>query len=134
MPTIEYTAHTTVDARKILDAWFDVERWSEWNEGVEWMELDAPMQAGTAARMKIPGLEALEMQFVWVDPEAGFEDATKVPGTELVVYVKHRVEQIDGTTKILYSARCEGEGAQEVLEQVTADFPQVIDSLIDWVK
>lgn len=135
MWTYDYSAETTADPDAIFDLFRDVTSWPRWNAGVESMELDGPFAAGTTGTMKVPGQDPLRMRLVWVEPGRGFEDETDIPGAGIVVRVRHALAALDrGRTRITYGVTIDGPAAEALGPvlgpQITADFPDVIATLI----
>ena len=99
------------------------------------MELNGPFAAGTTGTMKVPGQDPLRMRLVSVDPGRGFEDETDIAGAGIVVRVRHALSALDGgRTRITYGVTIDGPAAEAlgpvVGPQITADFPDVIATLI----
>ena len=132
-----WTAEHTIEigaAPEVINGFFaDTARWPEWNAGTEWVELDGPFAAGTAARMKIPGEEPLHFRLVEVGPN-GFEDETPIPDAGVVVRVRHSIEPLGADrSRVVYRATVDGPNAErlgpEIGPQITADFPDVLAAL-----
>jgi hypothetical protein len=134
MWTYEHSLETRVRAETIFEILRDVERWPEWNPGVERIDLDGPFATGTAGVMVIPDQGSLSFRLVWVGEGRGFEDETAIPGADVVVRVRHSLEPLAaGGTRITYRATVEGPAADalgpEIGPAVTADFPEIVAAL-----
>lgn len=134
MWTFERSIETSASAEAIFAIMADVDTWSEWNGGVERMELDGPFAAGTAGTMVLPGGDALAMRLLWVEVGRGFEDETEIPGAEVVVRVRHVIEPLSqGGARITYAATIDGSAGDtlgpSIGPEITADFPQVMAAL-----
>jgi hypothetical protein len=134
MWTYEHSLETTARAQTIFEILRDVNRWSEWNPGVERIDLDGSFATGTAGVMVIPDQGSLSFRLAWVGEGQGFEDETEIPGAEVLVRVRHSLEPLAaGGTRITYSATVEGAAADalgpEIGPAVTADFPEVMAAL-----
>ena len=134
MWTYEHNIETAAGAGTIFDILRDVSRWSEWNAGVERIELDGPFATGTSGVMVIPDQGSLSFRLAWVGEGRGFEDETEVPGSGVVVRVRHSLEPLaGGGTRITYRATVEGPDSgplgPEIGQAVTADFPAVMAAL-----
>ena len=106
----------------------DVEGWARWNAGIESISIAGPFADGTEFVMKPPGQEAFTSRLVNVVEPLRFEDETVLG--DIHVLVDHRVERVpDGQTRITYTARVEGPGAEEIGAAVTDDFPAVLKAL-----
>jgi hypothetical protein len=118
----------------VINGFFaDTAHWPEWNAGTEWVALNGPFAAGTRALMKIPGEEPLAFRLVHVGPD-GFEDETPIPDAGVTVRVRHIIEPLDGDrSRVVYRATVDGPNAEklgrDIGPQVTADFPDVLQSL-----
>ena len=130
----EFEGRSTAPCDRLHTVLTDVERWSEWNEGVAAAVVDRPFEEGADGVMTFPDGDQLRFRIVAVDPGRGFTDETPIPGTEMVVRVLHRLEPLDGLgTRIVYRCEVDGPGSDDlgpaIGDQVTADFPQVIAAL-----
>ncbi|HVX42691.1 MAG TPA: SRPBCC family protein [Mycobacteriales bacterium] len=124
----EFTGTSTVSPERVFAVLADAERWSEWNAGVARIELAGPFAAGTAAVMHFPDGSALPFHLTWVEPGAGYEDLTPMPGGA-AVRVRHLLAPNGPGTRITYRCEVEGSDAATIGEGVTADFPDVIAAL-----
>jgi hypothetical protein len=109
----------------------DVGSWPEWNDGVRRIDLDGPFATGTEAVMVFPDDQSLPFRLTWAEAGKGFEDETLVPGTGVVVRVRHEISSDGRTSTITYRCHAEGpaEEAAEIGAAVSADFPVVLDAL-----
>jgi polyketide cyclase/dehydrase/lipid transport protein len=134
MWTYERSLETSARPETIFEILRDVNRWPEWNPGVERIDLDGSFATGTTGVMVIPDQGSLSFRLAWVGAGQGFEDETEVPGAEVVVRVRHSLEPLAaGGTRITYRAIVEGPAAHalgpEIGPAVTADFPEVMAAL-----
>jgi carbon monoxide dehydrogenase subunit G len=134
MGTYEHSIETAAGAETIFEILRDTSRWSEWNPGVDRIDLDGPFKTGTTGVMVIPGQEPLSFRLAWVGDGRGFEDETEIPGAKVMVRVRHSLEPLaSGGTRITYRATVEGTAAgalgPEIGPAVTADFPEVMAAL-----
>jgi len=124
----EYAVETSATPEIIWTLWRDTERWPQWNAGVEKIEIDGPFAAGTVFVMTLPGQEAITSRLVEVQEGKNFLDETRLG--DLRIFVDHRLESIGrGRTRIVYSIEAFGPNCDEVGAAVSADFPQVLQSL-----
>jgi uncharacterized protein YndB with AHSA1/START domain len=106
----------------------DVNRWKDWNSGVESIQIHGPFATGTRFTMKPPGQDPLVSTLIDVEPNEVFTDETVVGETRVVV--SHRLVPLpSGSTRIIYSTEITGPSAEEVGSMVTADFPDVLAAL-----
>jgi hypothetical protein len=134
MWTYEHSVDSTAAPGKIFELFRDVDRWPQWNAGVQRIDLHGPFATGTKGTMTMPGDAALSFRLIQVQQGRGFEDETPIPDTQLVVRVRHWLEQLPGGgTRITYSAAVDGPDSDtlgaEIGSGVTADFPQVMTAL-----
>lgn len=134
MWTFEHSIETAAGAETIFEILKDVSRWPEWNRGVERIDLSGPFATGTTGVMVIPDQGSLSFRLAWVGDGQGFEDETEIPGTDVLVRVRHSLEPLlAGGTRITYRATVEGPAADalgsEIGPAVSADFPEVMAAL-----
>ncbi len=135
MWTYEYSLETAAEPARIFEIFRDVSRWQEWNSGVARIDLDGPFGTGTTGVMTMPDQGSLSFRLSWVEEGRGFEDETEIPGSDVLVRVRHSLVPLDGGgTRITYRATVEGPAADalgpEIGPAVTADFPQVVAALV----
>ena len=139
MWTTEHSIETDLSPSALYDVMSDVTSWPRWNAGVERMELNGPFTAGTTGVMHMPGQDRLDLTLAWVEPGMGFEDVTPIPQTGVVVTVRHTLDALaSGRTRITYACRIDGAGSDEmgpvIGPEITADFPEVMASLVRYVE
>jgi hypothetical protein len=126
---IEYSAETKASPEVIWMLFKDVAGWKRWNAGIEQIELHGLFAAGTEFMMKPPGQDPLTSRLIEVCENVGFLDETCVG--DLKIYVDHRIEPISaGRTRIVYSMEAFGPSCDEIGPLVSADFPEVLRSLV----
>ncbi len=124
----EESIETSASPARVWQLFTDVQRWKDWNAGIESIELHGPFAEGTTITMKAPGQDALTSTLIQVKPSQSFTDETVVGETR--VLVSHRLAPLpSGRTKIVYSTKITGPGAAEIGPMVTADFPDVLAAL-----
>jgi hypothetical protein len=125
----EYSIETSASAGTIWKIFSDVPGWKNWNAGIEEISIQGPFAVNTEFVMKPPGQDALTSRLVQVRENELFEDETIVG--DIRVLVAHRIEPLDsGRVRITYAASVFGTEAEEVGTAVTADFPDVLQSLV----
>lgn len=103
----EHSAESKASPESIWERYKDVDNWSEWStKGVEESSLDGDFQVGTKGVSKAPHLPKGKFELVEVEPEQGFTSKAKMPGATLIF--EHRLEPIDGGTRITHRASLEG--------------------------
>jgi hypothetical protein len=58
---VEHSVETSASAQAVWQLWADVQRWAEWNAGVERIELRGPFAVGSTILMTPPGDETVEL-------------------------------------------------------------------------
>lgn len=129
----DYSLTTDLDPQSLWQVLADVNGWVRWNDGIESIELDGPLAVGTAFRMTPPGEDTVTSTIVDLQPDRLLTDLTELDG--LAIKVEHRFDpQPGGGTGITYRVEVAGAVPDEVAEQVgvgvSADFPDVIASLV----
>jgi len=129
----EHAVETTADPAALWRYWADVTTWTQWNTGVREVSIDGPFAAGTSFTMTGPDGEPIRMTLTDVVPGERFTDV--MDGGDVVVTTVHRLEPIGaGRTKVVYRTEISGAAADEVGPElgpaITADFPEVLDSLV----
>ncbi len=129
---VEHAVETSARAEDVWNVWADVERWPEWNAGVERIELNGPFAVGSTILMTPPGDETVELRITEaVEPELFVDEAD---GGDFVVRTTHRVEQVgNGRSRITYRMEITGPAADtagpEIGPEISGDFPQVLEAL-----
>jgi uncharacterized protein YndB with AHSA1/START domain len=132
MWSVEHSLETRASAEAVWRLWADVERWPEWNAGVEQIELHGPFAVGTTIVMTPPGDEPVELRITEaVEPELFVDEAD---GGDFLVRTTHRVETIgDERVRITYRMEITGPAAAtvgpEIGPEISGDFPQVLEAL-----
>jgi uncharacterized protein YndB with AHSA1/START domain len=128
MWTHEETIETSAPPTRVWELFADIARWKDWNAGIETIEIHGPFEAGTTFTMQPPGQDALTSTLVEVKPNERFSDETVVDATRVVV--SHTLVPLaSGGTKIVYTTKITGPGADELGPMVTSDFPDVLAAL-----
>ena len=107
MWAVEHSVETSASAEAVWRLWADVERWPEWNAGVERIELRGPFAVGSTIVMTPPGDEPVELRIAEaVEPELFIDEAD---GGNFVVRTTHRVEAVgDERSRITYQMEITG--------------------------
>ena len=111
----------------------NVNTWKQWNAGVEEIEIFGSFAAGTEFRMKPPGQDSLTSRLLEVRENELFIDETRV--NDLTVIVSHQIEVLAPLrSKVTFEIVTYGPGCEEVGPAVSADFPNVLESLAAMVS
>ena len=129
----EFTGRSDAAPERVFEVLADIERWSDWNEGVSDVRVHGAFVAGTTAEMVFPDGSALPFRLTWVESPAGYEDLTEMPEEGISVRVRHALAPVSDGVGTLITYRCEVDGPEEsvaaVGEAVTEDFDAVIAAL-----
>jgi uncharacterized protein YndB with AHSA1/START domain len=129
---VEHSVETSAPPEAVWSAWADVDRWPEWNAGVERIELRGPFAVASTILMTPPGDEPVELRIAeTIEPELFVDEAD---GGDFLVRTTHRVEGVgDGRSRITYRMEITGPAAEtvgpEVGPEISGDFPQVLAAL-----
>ena len=129
---VEHSIETSVTAQAVWQLWADVERWPEWNAGVEQIELRGPFAVGSTVLMTPPGDERVELRITEAaEPELFVDEAD---GGDFVVRTTHRVERLGAErSRITYRMEIIGPAAEtvgpEIGPEISGDFPEVLAAL-----
>ena len=91
MRTLAETTHTTTATPKALfSVWTDIDKWSEYDEGIDWAKLDGEFAVGARFTLKAKGGPKLKGTIVTLEPERQFTDALQLFGARMLFI--HTVE------------------------------------------
>jgi len=125
----EHSIETSASPEVIWSFFRDVAGWKKWNAGIEKIEIHGPFAAGTEFFMTPPGQETLSTRLIEVRENEVFVDETRVG--DLVVLVTHRIARVGaGRTRVTFAIEANGPGCDEIGPAVSADFPDVLKSLV----
>ena len=80
--------------------WADAGRWPEWNEQLEYGEIDGDLAVGTGATVKFKRGGKMRFRVVAVEPERLFVDEARLPGCRFGH--EHRVEPAGSGSEITH--------------------------------
>ena len=132
MWAVEHSVETSASAQGVWQIWANVERWPEWNAGVERIELRGAFAVGSTILMTPPGDKTVELRITEaVEPELFVDEAD---GGDFVVRTTHRVEAVGGDgSRITYRMEITGPAAEtvgpEIGPEISGDFPEVLAAL-----
>jgi uncharacterized protein YndB with AHSA1/START domain len=130
----ETSAETTALPAAVWRLWADVESWPTWNADIERISIDGPFAQGALVTMTPFGQEPIELRITEAVEGELFVDEAAMGG--VVIRTFHRIEPADfGRSRIVYRMEITGPDADDVGPtvgpQITADFPDTIDALIE---
>jgi len=129
---VEHSLETSATADAVWRLWADVERWPDWNAGVERIELRGPFDVGGTILMTPPGDEPVELRITEaMEPELFVDEAD---GGDFVVRTTHRVEAVGHErSRVTYRMEIAGPAGDtvgpELGPEISGDFPQVLAAL-----
>lgn len=132
MWAVEHSIETSANAEDVWRVWADVERWPEWNDGVDRIELRGPFDVGSTILMTPPGDETVELRIAEALEPTLFVD--EADGGDFLVRTTHRVDAVDDRrSRITYRMEITGPAADtigpEIGSEISGDFPQVLAAL-----
>ncbi len=126
--SFEHSVVGPASVEAVWALWSDVDRWVEWDEGLESVTLSGPFAAGSTGTMVVKGQGPISFELTSVEAGAGFVDETSVPGA--LLRFSHRVEQLSDGVRVTHSVVIEGPAASELGPLVTADLPDAVEALV----
>ena len=124
----EHSIEITASPEAIWRVLCDVASWTQWNAGVERIELEGPFASRTWFTMQPPGQDAFRSRLIDVRENERFTDETRIE--DLVVTVVHRIEPLGaGRSRVVYAVEAAGPGAADIGPAISADFPDVLAAL-----
>jgi hypothetical protein len=132
--TFSHSVTTPASPEALFRLYRDVDTWPTWDAGLERVQMDGPFVTGTTGTMYLRGQDPLPWRLAWVEPGRGFEDETRLPDAELVVWVRHELDPLPGGgTRVTYSLRMDGPTIDtlgpELGPAITGDFPHTMAAL-----
>jgi hypothetical protein len=134
MWTTEQTIEADAPREAIWALWEDVAGWPAWNAGVERADLAGTFAPGSRITMVPPGEDPIELTIAETEePERFVDEADLGP---IVVRTEHLAQRLDdGRVRVTYRTEITGAEADtmgpEIGPQITADFPDVLRSLVE---
>jgi Polyketide cyclase / dehydrase and lipid transport len=80
--------------------WADASRWPEWNEQLEWSEVDGEFSLGTGVTTKFKRGGKMKLTITALEPERLFVDEARLPGCRFGH--EHRVEPAGSGSQITH--------------------------------
>jgi hypothetical protein len=125
----EYSIETTASPEAIWTLFRDVERWKEWNAGIETIVIRGPFAVGTEFAMKPPGEDVVVSRLVLVEDGVRFVDETRAG--DLTLRVDHRIERTKaGDVRVTFAVDAAGPDAAAIGSAISSDFGDVLRRLV----
>ncbi|MBJ7353593.1 MAG: SRPBCC family protein [Thermoleophilaceae bacterium] len=102
MAIIEHEEHTTATREQIWALWADIEGWPDWDENLEWVKSEGPLEVGTFAELKPKGAKVVAFQFTEVDAPNRFVDITLLPKAQM--RMEHRLTDAEDGGLTVYQS------------------------------
>jgi hypothetical protein len=123
-----HTVTTTARPEQVWPLYADVDRWLEWDNGLEGVTLDGAFEVGSSGTLQVEGQPPLTWTLVEVTENASFTDVTEIPGVATLTFV-HRIEPLAQGSAIVHEVRIEGPAAAQLGPMVTSDTPEAMQAL-----
>ena len=123
-----HTVTTTARPEQVWPLYADVDRWLEWDNGLEGVTLDGAFEVGSSGTLQVEGRPPLTWTLVEVTENASFTDVTEIPGVATLTFV-HRIEPLAQGSAIVHEVRIEGPAAAQLGPMVTSDTPEAMQAL-----
>lgn len=107
----EHSIEADVTPEAVWRLYTDASSWPEWDFGIEAMELDGPLAAGSTGILTPRGRDSIPFTIIEAEENAGFTDETVLDG--LVLTFKHTLEPIGAArTRITHRVEISGPAAE----------------------
>ena len=123
-----HTVATTATPEQVWPLYAEVDRWLEWDSGLQAVTLDGPFAVGSRGTLQVEGQPPLVWELVEVTANASFTDVTEIPGVATLTFV-HRIEPTADGSAIVHEVRIEGPAAAQLGPMVTSDTPEAMEAL-----
>jgi len=123
-----HTVATTATPEQVWPLYAEVDRWLEWDSGLQGVTLDGPFAVGSRGTLQAEGQPPLTWELVEVTANASFTDVTEIPGVATLTFV-HRIEPTADGSAIVHEVRIEGPAAAQLGPMVTSDTPEAMEAL-----
>lgn len=129
MFTFTHSVETIAGVDAIWPLYAEVERWLEWDRGLDAIELDGPFVAGATGTITPAGMPTLPFRLTRVVAGRAFDDETPFEGH--VLRFLHDLEPLPGGgTRITHAVEIEGPAADAIGPNVTGDTPEAMAALV----
>jgi uncharacterized protein YndB with AHSA1/START domain len=130
--TVEHSIEASLGPEAIWRAWADVERWPAWNADIARISINGPFATGSTIAMTPKGQGTVDLRITEAVEGERFVDQAEVEGT--VVRTTHRVDRLEGDrVRIVYRLEASGPAEEQIGPAVSADFPETLASLAEYI-
>lgn len=123
-----HQVETSAAPQQVWPLYADVERWREWDSGLEAVTLDGPFVAGSSGTMQVEGQPPLTWTLTEVVEGELFTDVTEIPGVATLTFV-HRLAPRASGSLITHEVRIDGPAAERLGPMVVSDTPEAMEAL-----
>lgn len=123
-----HTVTTSASPEQVWPLYAEVDRWLEWDSGLQAVTLDGPFAVGSRGTLQVEGQPPLVWELVEVTANASFTDVTEIPGVATLTFV-HRIEPRPEGSAIVHEVRIEGPAAEQLGPMVTSDTPEAMEAI-----
>jgi hypothetical protein len=123
--------HTVVSEAGPEQVWplyAEVQRWLEWDSGLEAVTLDGPFAVGSSGTLQVEGQPPLTWTLTEVVEGSRFDDVTEIPGVAVLRF-GHLVEPHGTGSRITHTVSIEGPAADGLGPMVVSDTPEAMERL-----
>jgi Polyketide cyclase / dehydrase and lipid transport len=80
---VRQSERSSAEPATVWALWADPARWSEWNDQVDRVEVDGPLEVGATARIKLRRGGKIHYTIIELKPERLLVDEAKLPGARI---------------------------------------------------
>jgi uncharacterized protein YndB with AHSA1/START domain len=112
MWSYQHSIETAAPPEVVWGLYSDVTTWSEWNAGVERVDLHGPFAAGTSGELTPPGADPLPFRIVAATKNLGYTAETDIAETVTLRTTSQLTPLPSGGTRISHTAELVGPAAE----------------------
>ncbi len=99
--------YANASPKTIWAIWTDVNHWPEWNQALEWIELQGDFHPGVQGRLKQKGWPTNTFVLTKVDREVSFHHVTEMPLATTILF-SHNIHKQEQGAMISYQVVAKG--------------------------
>jgi hypothetical protein len=131
--TYKYSLDTPKARQAIWARYCDCGTWTEWDHGLDHVEVDGPLAVGTTGKLTPKGQGPIPFTVIDVHEQSSFTDECSMG--KLVIRFRHQLTDLDEQgTRVTHSVVISGPGAEQMGPKIgpaiTADIPASVAELI----
>ncbi len=101
-----HSDRVSAEAADVWELWADPQRWPDWNEQIERVEVEGELALGSSARVKFRRGGTVKFEVVELEPRRLFVDEARFPGARLGH--EHRLDAGESSVEITHRLYIEG--------------------------